>query len=343
MRVNNMKECLSYDDVLLVPQYSDIKSRKEVDISCKLGKFEFKTPLIASPMNTITEGEMAETMAQLGGLGIVHRYCTIEDQVKMVGEVVSGVKAAAIGITGDYLERAEELVKNGGVEILCLDVAHGHYSVMGRALGEVRKLVGDVYLMASTIATLDACLDLKEWGADGVRVGVGSGSICQTRVVTGHGIPTLQSLLDINNNHLLKDPLPDIIADGGHKNSGDMVKALAAGANMVIAGSLFAGTRQTPGEISYGPNGEQFKSYAGMASRESNAKRGVKVTAPEGVAMKVRYKGDVREVMEVLNDGIRSGLSYSGARNIQEFENKAEFVKQTHAGVIESSPHILRK
>ena len=334
-----MKEALSFDDVLLVPQYSEIRSRRSVDLTSKLSnELVFDLPVISSPMDTVTESDMASSMALYGGFGVIHRYNTISEQIELVDKS-QGVVAAAIGVSGDYLERASALVQSG-VKALCVDIAHGHHTMMRDALGALRGAVGDgVHLMAGNVATLEATNDLARWGADSVRVGIGGGSICSTRLVSGHGVPTFQSVLECaRTEHDVK-----IIADGGIKTTGDMVKALAAGADFVMIGSMLAGAKETPGETFTGAEGKQYKVYRGMASGAAQKDWRGKSSTPEGVSTTIPYKGSVNVLLDDIRGGISSGLSYTGATNLSELRAKAQFVKQTKAGQEESFTHILRR
>jgi IMP dehydrogenase len=344
--MEKIKVGLAYNDVLLAPQYSDIKSRKDVDISSKLitdrpGHYtcEFSLPVVASPMDTISECEMSIAMWNAGGFAIVHRYNTIEEQVKILDDVVyaGGNAAAAIGTSGDYLERASALCEMG-VRILCVDVAHGHHILMKEALSELRAAFGDqVHIMAGNIATLEGYNDLVDWGADSVRCNIGGGSICSTRVQTGHGVPGLHTIIDCARS----DRNAAIIADGGIRNSGDIVKALAAGADFVMLGSLLSGTDETPGDTLNTREGK-FKPYRGMASKDAQIEWRGKTASLEGIATTVPAKGPVDQVLGELERGIRSGLSYSGARSIKELQSKAKFIRQTSSGQVESGTHILR-
>ena len=336
---------LSYGDVLLVPQYSDIVSRKEVSLSSDLGPdITCGMPIISSPMDTITEAKMANAIQSKGGLGIVHRYNSIEEQVDQVRQIRHPHKAAAVGISGDYMERAAALVRDGGATILCLDVAHGHHILMKEALMKMKLLYGDdVHLMAGNVATRQGFEDLARWGADSVRCNIGGGSICSTRVQTGHGIPGLHTILDCIQADVDRDV--KIIADGGLRNSGDIVKALAAGADFVMVGSLLAGTDETPGEVIYqGPhNADKRKVYRGMASKEAQHDWRGKHSSDEGITTFVPYRGKVGDILDELSNGIRSGFSYSGARNLIEFQMKSKFVIQTSSGQDESHTHILSR
>jgi IMP dehydrogenase len=345
-----MKKSLCFDDVLLEPQISNIQSRRDIDISSKLGESEpycFKLPIISSPMDTITGPEMAAAMFNAGGLGLLHRYNTISEQISLVEQIRLMVDdypdpeprfGAAIGITDSYLDRATELY-DAGVRIFCVDVAHGHHTLMEKALKSLRELFEDsVHLMAGNVATLLAFNDLSDWGADSIRVGVGGGSICSTRVQTGHGIPTLESIFRCASSD--RDAV--LIADGGIKNSGDMVKAYAAGADFVMCGSLLAGTDETPGPlIRLGDGTPPKKVYRGMASREAQTSWRGKTGSIEGVSTTVSWRGPVADILHDLEWGIRSGLSYSGARNMWELHSKAIFIEQSNASQKESSPHAL--
>jgi IMP dehydrogenase len=339
------REALSYDDVLLVPQYSDIKSRNEVSLRSQLGHYTMELPIIASPMDTIVEVEMAAAMADLGGLAIIHRYNTIEEQVAMASETAMKVNknsvAAAIPISGDFIERAQALMEVG-VKFMCIDVAHGDHIMMRNALDCLKsKLPSNVHIMAGNVATQEGYERLVEWGADSVRVGIGGGSICSTRIQTGHGVPTLTSVIDCaKSRYAGRNP---IIADGGIKTSGDIVKAIGAGADFVMIGSLFSGTTETPGNILVKDDGTKVKEYRGMASRAAQMAWRGRTSSLEGISTFVPFKGKVKYVVDDLVNGIRSGLSYTGSRNIEEFQARAHFVQQTQAGQSESSTHILKQ
>ena len=333
----NFKEGLAYNDVLLVPQYSDIRSRAEVSIASRLGEHAFRLPIIASPMDTITESPMAAAMASCGAVGIIHRYNSIEVQCQHVGCLpAEAIVGAAIGTSGDYLDRATALY-DAGVRILCVDIAHGHHIWMKETLEGLRNIFGDaVHIMAGNVATVEGYNDLVDWGADSVRCNIGGGSICSTRIQTGHGIPGLQTIFDCAT----AGRGAPIIADGGIRNSGDIVKALAAGADLVMLGSLLSGANETPGDVITTRHG-QFKSYRGMASKDAQMDWRGKTASLEGIATTVSCKGSVVGILEELERGIRSGFSYSGSRTLAELQNKAQFIRQTHSGQIESSTHIL--
>ena len=344
-----MKNSLSYDDVLLVPQYSDIRSRNEVSTEVDLGNgLVHRVPILASPMDTISEVAMAVSTGLYGGAAIIHRYNTIQEQVDMVTmakeiaksdhnkEIIVG---AAIGVTGDYINRAAVL-KAVGVDFLCVDVAHGHHILMKEALQTLRhKLGNNIHIMAGNVATIEGINDLADWGADSVRCNIGGGSICSTRIETGHGVSGLQTVLDC----AATDRNVSIIADGGIRNSGDMVKALAAGADCIMCGSILSGTDETPGNVFEETDGTRWKTYRGMASKEAQISWRGKFSSHEGVSARVPYRGSVSKILESLERGLRSGLSYSGARNISELQSTSEFVVQTSAGLGESKTHILNR
>ena len=337
--MDRLEEVLTYNDVLLAPQYSDIKSRSEVSLDSSLSPLTFRAPIIASPMDTISEGSMGSAMGSFGGLAIVHRYNSIAEQCAIIREIESSgsTPAAAIGTTGDYLERAVTLISNGA-QILCVDVAHGHHILMKEALRALRVTFGNkVHIMAGNVATLEGYNDLVDWGADSVRCNIGGGSICSTRIQTGHGVPGLHTIIECAGS----DRNAPIIADGGIRNSGDIVKALAAGADFVMLGSLLSGTDETPGDVINTREGK-FKAYRGMASKDAQVEWRGKTASLEGIATTVPYKGTVHDVLSELERGIRSGLSYSGARSISELQAKARFVRQTASGQTESGTHILR-
>tara|TARA_B100000131_G_scaffold90220_1_gene86911 strand:- start:3340 stop:4365 length:1026 start_codon:yes stop_codon:yes gene_type:complete len=336
-----IRQTYSFDDVLLVPKYSDIESRSEVSLSSSLSKgVTLALPVISSPMDTVTETTMALAMAEHGGLGVIHRYNTIKEQAKLVYQVYSrGAKtiAAAIGVTGDSIDRALALV-DAGANVLCIDVAHGDHAMVERSLTNLKNRIGDdVHIMAGNVATLEGFDKLASLGADSIRVGIGGGSICSTRLVTGHGMPTLQSVMDCARSTYDAK----IIADGGIKTTGDMVKAIAAGADFVMLGSMLAGSSETPGDVLTKANGKKYKVYRGMASHAAQTSWRGKSSTPEGVSTTVPFRGSVSLIMGDIVGGLRSGLSYSGCRNIADFQAKSEFILQTSAGQSESATHIL--
>lgn len=327
------------DDILLQPQYSEIRSRKEVDLTTDLGNgITLKFPIISSPMDTVTDAKMATRLARIGGLGIIHRYNSIARQAAAVRIAVydgqGGHVGAAVGTTGDYLERAKELV-DAGATVICVDVAHGHHIMMKEALHELRNTFGDkLHIMAGNVATTFGFQQLQRWGADSIRCGIGGGSACSTRIQTGHGVTNLRTIEECAE----QPKKAKLILDGGIKNAGDIVKALAVGADAVMIGSLLAGTDASPGEIVDGR-----KLYRGMASKEAQMAWRGKASAAEGVVSSVPYVGLLEDYIEELCGNIRSGCSYSGARNIKELKERAVYDIISQSAQQESKPHILTR
>ena len=478
---------LTFDDVLLVPRFSDISSRKDVDTSTRFSRrIELAIPIVSANMDTVTESAMAIAMAREGGIGVIHRFLPIEDQVSEVvkvkrsegvliedpitlgpdrsvrealdvitknniggivivnsdrkvlglvttrdvsleddldlrlrdvmtkrGDLVTAPRgvtlekakeilhahkveklpildksgrlaglitakdikkrrmypsatkdakgrlrvAAALGVTGNYLDRARKLIE-AGADALVVDIAHGHSSHAVVTVRRVKKEFRDVEVVAGNVATKRGALDLIKAGADGVKVGVGSGSICVTRVMTGSGVPQLTAIMDSAEGALGSD-VP-IIGDGGVRNPGDVTKALAAGASTVMIGSLFAGTEESPGPTIL-RDGVRYKLTRGMASLAATVDRRIRdrgpseatdaelieeaaeETVPEGVEGLIPYKGRVQEVVKQLMGGFRSGMSYSGARTITQLQKNAEFMRITSAGYKESLPHDIKR
>ena len=468
------KEGLTFDDVLLVPKYSDITSRSQTDLSTKLSRnISINIPFVSANMDTVTESSMAVAMARVGGIGIIHRFLTIEEQasevlkVKRSGSVmienpysinseksiqdaldiadekeISGLLVvdsnskligivterdllfanqndkisdvmtkdvvtanvgvsldeakqmlhkhrieklplvdesgaikglitskditnntdypnaskdkkgrplvgAAVGVKGDFLERSESLLESG-TDVLVVDIAHGHSENAISTVKNIKKAFPDCELIAGNIATAQGAEDLIKAGVDAVKVGVGSGSICITRVITGSGVPQLTAVMDcakIGRDHGIP-----IISDGGTRTSGDATKALAAGASSVMVGSMLGGTDESPGTV-LTKNGKRFKVYRGMASLAASIGRKSKETGSisleddlndyvaEGVEAMVPYKGTVTDILKQLSGGVRSGLSYCGAHTIPQMQENAEFIKMSRAGFAESQPH----
>ena len=348
---------LSFDDIILVPQNSDIKSRSEIDTSVRLShgqssEIKLKIPIISSPMSTVTEAHMCNAIRSQGGLGIIHRYNTIEYQAKLLSFVNdSDTKAAAIGVSGDYKERLSALVEKG-LKIVCVDIAHGDHYLMEKAVEFIRSEYSDLLVIAGNVATGSGYQRLAMAGAHGVRTSVGSGSICTTRIQTGHGMPTLQAVIDIdrqkkemirNNSKWTSENIPFVIADGGIKNSGDVVKSLAAGADLVMLGSMLSGTKETPGKIILSSEGKKIKRYNGMASKLAQKNWKGSYSSIEGVSSYVSYKGTVSKVINEIMSNVRSGMSYSGVRSLEELRNEAIAVVQTSSSHAEGNPHIFNR
>lgn len=342
-----MKIALAFDDVLLVPQYSDILSRKDPDVSTRISQhLVLKIPVISSCMDTVTGPAMAITMWKLGGLGMLHRYNTIQQQVDMYLEVKKNGAdcAVAVGATNDFVERAQALVDNG-VSILCIDIAHGDSLVSVNAVEKIRVMFPNITLIAGNVATGSGCARLIDAGADAIRVGIGGGGACTSRIKAAAGKPTLQTIFDCKE-YLDKYGYKDycIIADGGIRESGDCVKSIAAGASCVMLGQLLAATDESPGNIIETPTGK-YKSYRGMASRSAqvdwNPEKS-KTIVPEGEEMMLPYKGNVEDILYLFVGGLRTGMTYSNARTLKELQNNAEFIQITSAGWAESKPHAKK-
>ena len=468
------KEGLTFDDVLLVPKYSDITSRSQTNLSTKLSRnISINIPFVSANMDTVTESSMAMAMARAGGIGIIHRFLSIQEQAnevlkvkrsgsviienpysisseksiqdaldyaedkeisgllvvdsssKLVGiiterdllfadtndhiqnvmtkdvvtakpdvtldeakeilhkhrieklpivddsEIIKGLitskdiinnadypnaskdkkgrplVGAAVGVKGNFLERSESLLESGA-DILVVDIAHGHSENALNAVRNIKKAFPDCELIAGNVATAQGAEDLIKAGVDAVKVGVGSGSICITRVITGSGVPQLTAVMDCAK--IGKDYGIPIISDGGTRTSGDATKALAAGASSVMIGSMLGGTDESPGTV-LTKNGKRFKVYRGMASLAASLGRKSKETGSfsldddlndyvaEGVEAMVPYKGTVTDILKQLTGGIRSGLSYCGAHTISQMQDNAEFIKMSGAGFAESQPH----
>ena len=346
------KEVLSFDDVILVPGYSELRTRKNINTSVEVKynnkKLKFNIPIISSPMSTVTEAHMSNAMISQGGLGIIHRYNTIEFQSKLLGYVNHrDYRAAAIGVTGDFKERLSSLVEND-LSIVCIDIAHGDHIMMEEAIEFIRNEYPHLFIIAGNIATGEAYKRLTSAGAHAIRTSVGSGSICTTRIQTGHGMPTFQAILDCEAARL--DMLTDgfenpayIIADGGIKNSGDAVKSIAAGADFIMLGSMLSGTRETPGKVITNSDGKKVKRYNGMASKAAQKNWKGTYNSIEGVSSYVPYKGTTSKVINEIMSNVRSGISYSGASSLQELKEISCFVKQTASSHTEGNPHIYNR
>lgn len=333
-----------FDDILLVPQYSEISSRHEVDLSTSIGfngkSIVLKTPVIAAPMDTVCDGDMSYAIRKLGGLGIIHRYMSLDkmrESISFIMKTDPVVLGVAVGAKGDYLERSYIAAEQGALVVL-VDTANGHSQYAIDAIKKVRRNVGNkIHIMAGNVSTYEGFLRLQDAGADSIRVGIGGGSVCTTRLISGHGMPTLASIIDIRER-LPKNEGASLIADGGIRNSGDAVKAFAAGADAVMLGSFLAGTDESPGKI-YSQDGKHFKIFRGMASAEAQLDANGKVSVAEGVETTIQYKGSLQSVLEEFRGGLGSGLSYSGVNNLQELHNNALYIPVSQASLGESRPH----
>ena len=342
-----MKYAYTFDDIQIIPKYSEVDSRGKCNLVTNFTKqYKIGTPLVASPMDTVTEYNMAITIASYGGVGIVHRFMNIEKQANQVRKIKEQEKlvAAAIGATADYKDRAQELV-NAGAIVLLIDVAHGNTKQVRDAIAWCKQnLPNYVDVIAGNVATYEGAKNLVEWGADAIRVGIGNGSLCETRIRTGVGIPQVTALIDCVRAVEESGIDVPIIADGGVRMTGDVAKAISLGADSVMLGSLLAGTRESPGEIQrmgMWPNEQLFKKYRGSASAEVKQVHGLEEKNVEGNSKLIPYKGKVERVINDINDGVRSAMSYVNATTIREFQVKSEHVLITQNGLIEAKPHLL--
>ena len=342
-QILNRGRGLTFDDVLLVPRHSKISSRRHTNLTSKVTKnFNLETPIITANMDTITETAMACAMAEVGALGSLHRFLTEDEQVEMVKKIrihheklkIKKPVAASIGVKEEGKTRGDKLVE-AGVEIITLDIAHGDSIMMLEVLEYMKKKHPHVDIIAGNVATAEATARLINAGADAIKCGIGPGSMCTTRIITGHGVPQL-SAIALCVSEAKKHAIP-VIADGGIKNSGDMVKALCVGASAIMVGSLVSGTLETPGELKGGR-----KLYRGMASKSAQVSwRGElpQGMAAEGEATFVNCKGSVKDVINELSGGIRSGMTYLGAENISDMNEVALFMEMSASGMSESRPH----
>lgn len=338
--IKNRSRGLTFDDVLLAPSKSEIRSRKDPNLETRLTKTKkIQMPFISANMDTITESQMALAMHELGGIGILHRFMNTPQQVEEVQKVkAAGCKiiSASVGVGEESKERARALVQ-AGVNLLTIDIAHGHSVAMIEMMKWLKDSFPQVELIAGNMAMPEAAHELIEAGADAIKVGIGPGSMCTTRIITGCGIPQLTAIALCVE--VARDYGVPVIADGGLRTSGDIMKALAAGADTVMVGSLLSGTLETPGEIVHGR-----KAYRGMASRKAqDSWRGgiPEGMAPEGESTSVAIKGRARDVILELAGGIRSGMSYVNAQTIAEISEKAKFIEMSGNGIRESKAHGL--
>ena len=344
-----IKEALTFDDVTLAPKYSAILP-SEVDTSIKLtNNLKLKIPLLASAMDTVTESKMAIAIAKAGGLGIIHRNLDIKKQIDEIKKEKKQklLVGAAVGAGPKELQRAKDILKEG-VDLIVVDTAHGHTKKVSEIVKLIRKIKDKrTALCAGNIATPEAAKFLLKLGVDIIKVGIGPGSICTTRLVAGIGVPQLSAILSVRNG--IRNKKVKIIADGGIKYSGDLAKAFAAGADAVMIGSLFAGTDEAPGKI-IKKNGKLFKSFRGMGSvgamNKGSADRyfqskqkDMSKYVPEGVEGYAKYKGNVGSIIYKLIGGLKSSMGYLGSRQIKYLRNKPKFVKITKAGFYESMVH----
>lgn len=357
-----MQYALTYDDIQLVPSYSSIKSRQNIKLHTLVSRrYGLLNPIVASPMDTVCEFEMAYKMAEMGGVGCIHRFMSIGAQTDIVRRLYQGIYGegfggtiaeswgvmyddwhaeikqvpimAAIGVQDDDRARALSLVE-AGANVLLIDVAHGHHqNVLDMIHWCKENLPEHVDIIAGNIATAEAAEHLQTYGADGLRVGIGGGSLCTTRIKTGFGVPNVTSLEEV-----LKVAEVPVMADGGIRTSGDIAKALAIGADTIMLGSLLAGTDEAPGQI-VETKGGLYKRYRGSASLETKVTHGQAARNVEGEATTIPYKGGVKYIVTGLLDGVKSALSYAGAENLKSYN--PQYVVVTNAGQNEAKPHLL--
>ena len=344
-----IKEALTFDDVTMAPKYSGVLP-SEVDTSTKLSaNLTLKIPLLSSAMDTVTESKMAIAIAKAGGIGVIHRNLNIKKQIEEIRKVKKQglLVGAAVGAGPLELKRAEAILKEQ-INLIVVDTAHGHSKKVAEIVKAIKKIkTKKTTLCAGNIATADAAKFLIKLGVDIVKVGIGPGSICTTRLVAGIGVPQLSAILAVKQG--IKNNKTKIISDGGIKYSGDIAKALSAGADAVMIGSLFAGSTETPGKL-IKKNGKLFKSFRGMGSvgamNKGSADRyfqkkqkDTSKYVPEGVEGFVKYKGDVKNIIYKLIGGLKSSMGYLGAKKVPNLKNKPNFVKITKAGFYESMVH----
>jgi len=334
-------KAFTYDDILMVPSYNHWESRKVVETSmrCKTGKLSLDLPIMTSNMDTITETDMDNFIGSKGGIGVLHRYMPIEDNVRMF-QACQYPAFVSIGCAEKDLQRAEAL-RDAGADLFCVDVAHAHAKYVGRTLKHIREMIGDsACIMAGNVATYAGADYLASCSADIIRVGIGGGSVCTTRIKTGFGVPNLTAIKNCSRVDR------SVVADGGIRYAGDIVKALAFGADFVMVGSMLAGTRPTPGPVitQKGDDGREIKVkiYRGMASSDVQEEYHGGIAewkTAEGVATQVPYREDENEIIADIIGGLRSGLTYGGAVTIEELQRKLDYIEITPAGRTESLPH----
>jgi IMP dehydrogenase len=336
------EEAITYDDILLVPSYNHWESRRVVDISMvdKTGKLSLKLPVMSANMDTVTESAMADFMAEKGGIGVIHRFMPIESNIR-VFKACGHPVFVSIGCSPEELERAEAL-RDAGADKFCVDVAHAHARYVGTTLKSIRQMLGHgACIMAGNVATYAGADYLASCSADMVKVGIGGGSVCTTRIKTGFGVPNLTAIKQCSRVDR------SIVADGGIRNPGDMVKALAFGADFVMIGSMLAGTRPTPGTVISRPvQGKELrmKVYRGMASSEVQTElHGAMAEwkTAEGISTEVPFREDEEKIIADMVGGLRSGLTYGGAATIRELQRKLDYIRVTLAGRMEGLPHRL--
>ena len=346
--MGTIKDSLTFDDVTLVPQYSSILPVDTITNSELSKNLNLKVPLLSSAMDTVTESKMAIAISKSGGIGVIHKNLSIEKQVREVQKVKNNkcLVGAAIGVNNQDIERAEELSK-AKTDLIVIDTAHGHTKKVLTMIIKIRKKLKNSTLCVGNIATGKAAKFLADNGVDIVKVGIGPGSICTTRLVAGIGVPQLSAVMDVKK--ALKKYKTKIISDGGIKFSGDLAKAVAAGADAIMIGSLFSGTMESPGKI-IRYKGKLYKNFRGMGSvgamNAGSADRyyqkktkDISKYVPEGVEGMVKFKGSVKEIIFNLVGGLKSSMGYMGAKTIRDLQIRGQFIKISKAGFYESNVH----
>lgn len=335
---------ITFSDVMFEPQYSEVRSRKVVDLTSILGKTHLRIPLISANMKDITGVKMVVEMARCGGLGILHRFMSIENNVEAFKDSVQGVLSTcsfseeeavwqlgvSVGVKEEEKRRFLKLYE-AGAKVFCIDVAHGHSVLVKEMIEYMRRNAKDIYIIAGNIATSKAAKDLSNWGADALKCGIGPGEICITRKMTGVGVPQLHALMEIKESEI---GVP-VISDGGIKTPGDVAKALKY-SNAVMIGSLFSGTTETPGNVYKNTEGQFYKTYGGSSSGENKVKSGGQNSFVEGVIKTVPFKGHLKYIIKEIEEGLRSSFSYSGAINLKEFQRRAVLRQISSGAKIES-------
>ena len=348
--MGTIKESLTFDDVLLLPKYSEVLP-SETDISVNLtNKISLKVPFLSSAMDTVTESKMAIAIANSGGIGVIHRNLNIKNQTNEILKVKKKklLVGAAVGTNKEDFDRARSLMESG-CDLIVLDTAHGHSAKVLKTLSKLKKMKNMPPICVGNIATREAAKRLYNSGADIIKVGIGPGSICTTRMVAGIGVPQITAIMEVKE--ALKNKNIKIISDGGIKFSGDLAKAIAAGADAIMMGSIFAGTDESPGK-KFKIKGKIYKSYRGMGSigamSSGSANRYFQKKfknkskfVPEGVEGRVEYKGNVSKIIYQLQGGLRSSMGYIGAKNMRDISKNAKFTKITKAGFYESMVHSV--
>lgn len=349
MRRYSNEQQLCFDDILLVPQPSDVMSRKNVNLSMSIGhggrEIELYLPIIAAPMDTVCESEMAIEIAKHGGLGIIHRYMDKEEQKHAVFSVSKNkyLVGAAVGSScaqSSVLGQVESLILSGA-RVILVDTANGHSLLAVETVREIRNAFPNIHIMAGNVSTWDGFLSLSVAGADSVRVGIGGGGVCTTRTVTGHGVPTLASIMNIYEIQERLELPTSIVADGGIRNSGDMVKCFAAGADAVMVGSMLAGHQQAPGKtINIG--NRKYKRLRGMASHEAQMSWRGNSSVVEGASVDIEFRGDVSKTLDYMRGGIASGCSYSGVHKLEDLQFASQYVTISQLSHREGQPHATQ-